>query len=204
MEQLIETKFRLDPTLLDGLIEAASSAPLYRINTLRTPFVNDPSRLEWLSNLRDDYSPLDYEISTLWNSCTVMPEFTRDLVGMMSEMTNIRLEDNDFYLVRTKGTVPIHKDVHLADGGAPLTRCKLNFGVRNTNLAITTMYDEKKKMTSALNMRDGVGYLLNPLCYHSVESLVDKELNRSLVPYRYIATFKIVLPFNQVAAFSLP
>jgi hypothetical protein len=179
MDYLIETPFQLDHSLFDELLDKAEHAPSHTINVLKTRFQNDPSQLEWVFNTRTDEFHGDYEISSLWNIPTVMPKLALAATQIMTFETGINFDPTDFYIVRTKGHIPIHKDVQP-------TRAKFNFGVRNTDSAITTMYDDQHQVLNSVRMEDGKGYLINPHVFHSVDP-VD-----GFTGYRYIATFKVV------------
>lgn len=179
MDYLIETPYKLETSLFDELLDAAENAKSHVVNVLKTRFVNDPTQLEWVFNTRTDEFHGNYEISSLWNIPTVMPELAQHVTARMGEDTGIFFSPTDFYIVRTKGHIPIHKDVQP-------TRAKFNFGVRNTSRAVTTMYDDQHHVLNSVQMEDGKGYLINPHVFHSVDPVA------GFTGYRYIATFKVL------------
>jgi len=190
MESIVSTRWTIDASQLDEVMERAADAPLKCVNLFRQFFHNEtPDQLCWVFNTRMDRVPEEYEISSLWNAAMVFPGLIKDVVQRMGDQTGLFFEPSDFFIVRTRGHIPIHKDE-----GSTMT--KLNFGLRNSEKSRTATYNERGELKDSLILQQGQGYILNPHSNHAVIPLDDST------DYRYIASFKTTVHFSKVRALA--
>jgi hypothetical protein len=100
-------------------------------------------------------------------------------------------EESRIHLIRTRGSVPIHKDE------AGRLTC-LNIGLKNSAEAVTHMgsggaREDFFKNCTSTTLQDGYGYLVNTSEFHSVSSVSDNP--------RYLITYGLGKEFNYFKQF---